>query len=99
MRRVSNLKTYTERLRGLAAKAPGLNWDVFLEAASLKDAPTFIMWQPKSITGLSALVAKEPIDAWKDWLTFHAIGQAAPFLPKAFVEERFNFDGKILSGT
>src|SRR5262249_10230991 len=32
------------------------------------------------------------------WLTFHTIGQAAPFLPKAFADERFNFYGKTLSG-
>jgi predicted metalloendopeptidase len=48
---------------------------------------------------MSALVAKEPLDAWKDWLTYHAIEQSAAFLPKAFVEERFAFFGKALTGT
>jgi hypothetical protein len=40
-------------------------------------ASTFIVWQPKAVTGLSALVATEPLDASTDWLTFHAIGQSA----------------------
>jgi putative endopeptidase len=83
----------------LSTKAPGLDWASLLEAAGLKDALTFIVWQPKAIAGLSALVAKEPLDAWKDWLTFHTVGQAGSFLPKAFVDERFNFYGKTLSGT
>jgi putative endopeptidase len=80
-------------------KAPGLDWPELLHAAGLKDVPTFTVWQPKAITGLSALVEKEPIEAWKDWLTFHTISHVASFLPKSFVEESFNFYGRALSGT
>ena len=83
----------------LSTKAPGLDWIVLLDAAGLKDAPELIIWHPKAVTGLSALAAKESLDAWKDWLTFHKIEQAASFLPKAFVDERFTFYGKTLSGT
>jgi putative endopeptidase len=82
----------------LDAKAPGLDWATLLDAAGLKDAPVFIVWHQKAIPGLSALAAKEPLDSWKDWLTYHAIEEAAPVLPKAFVDERFAFYGKALSG-
>ncbi|MBZ5601547.1 MAG: M13 family metallopeptidase [Acidobacteriia bacterium] len=82
----------------LPKKAPGLNWPVVLEAAGVNDAATFIVWQPKAIAGLSALAAHEPIEDWKNWLAYHAIEDAATYLPKAFVEERFNFFGKALSG-
>ncbi len=81
-----------------AKKAPGLDWDVLFDAASLKDASSIYVWQPKAITGLSALAAKESIDAWKDWLTVHTIENAAPFLSKAFVDELFNFYATALSG-
>jgi predicted metalloendopeptidase len=47
---------------------------------------------------LSALVASESLDAWKDWLTFHAINEASLVLPKAFVDARFGFFGKALTG-
>ena len=82
----------------LAAKAPGLDWTALLDAAGLKDAPVFIVWHPKAIPGLSALAAREPLDAWKDWLVFHAVERSSSFLPKAFVDELFNFRGKALSG-
>jgi putative endopeptidase len=82
----------------LPSKAPGLDWAALLEAAQLGDAPMLIVWHPKAVTGLSALAAKEPLDAWKDWLAFHAIERAAIYLPKAFVDERFNFFGKAMSG-
>jgi putative endopeptidase len=83
----------------LAVKAPGLDWPALLDAAALSDAPVLIVWHPKAVSGLSGLVAKEPLDMWKDWLVFHAIEKAASFLPKAFVDEDFQFYGKALNGT
>jgi putative endopeptidase len=83
----------------LIAKASGLDWPALLQAAGLADAPTFIIWHPKAIPGIAALAGSEPLDTWKDWLAFHTIEEAAPFLPKALVDERFNFYGKALSGT
>jgi predicted metalloendopeptidase len=82
----------------LASKAPGLDWATLLDAAALKDVPVFQIWHPKAIPGLSALTASEPLDTWKDWLRFHDTEDAASFLPKAFVDERFNFYGKALNG-
>jgi predicted metalloendopeptidase len=83
----------------LESKAPGLEWTALLDAANLKEARVFFAWHPEAIAGLSALVASEPIEAWKDWLRFHTIEQVASFLPKAFVEEHFNFSGKTMTGT
>jgi predicted metalloendopeptidase len=82
----------------LPGKAPGLDWPTFLEAAQLNEALVLFVWQPKAVTGLSALVASEPLEAWKDWLTFHVIDEAASFLPRAFVAEHFSFHGKALNG-
>jgi predicted metalloendopeptidase len=83
----------------LAAKAPGLDWAALLDSAGLKDAPVFMIWHAKAVPGLSALVAAEPLDSWKDWLSFHTVERVGSFLPKAFVEENFRFYGKALSGT
>ncbi len=80
------------------SKAPGVDWPLLMKAAGLSDAPVIIVWHPKAVAGLSALCAKEPLDAWKDWLALHTIEDAASYLPKAFVEERFNFFGKAMSG-
>jgi predicted metalloendopeptidase len=82
----------------LADKAPGLDWPALLEAAQLNEQAMFYVWQPKAVAGLSAMAAKEPLEAWKDWLTFHAIEEAADFLPKAFVAEHFAFHSKALHG-
>jgi predicted metalloendopeptidase len=48
---------------------------------------------------LSALVASESLDAWKDWLTFHHISIYADTLPSTIDNTRFAFNGTVLSGT
>jgi predicted metalloendopeptidase len=83
----------------LPRKAPGLDWDAFLAGARLDKEPILVAWHPAATRGLSALVRSEPLAAWKHWLTFHAIDRNAAVLPKAFVEERFAFHGKVLNGT
>jgi putative endopeptidase len=82
-----------------SSKAPGLDCKAFFEAAGLDNQAMLIVWQPNAITGEASLVGSEPIDTWKDYLTYQHIDGCAGLLPKAFVEERFNFYGKVLSGT
>ena len=82
----------------LPAKAPGLDWAAFLDAAQLSKQPRFFLWHPKATTGLSALVASQPLEVWKDWLRFHLIQDAARYLSRAFVAEAFAFYGKALNG-
>jgi len=82
-----------------AVRAPGLDWTAYFTAAGLLAQAEFVVWQPGAVTGIAALVGTEPLTTWKDYLTFRAIERAAPFLPRAFVLERFAFYGKVLSGT
>jgi endothelin-converting enzyme/putative endopeptidase len=82
-----------------SAKAPGLDWSEYFRGAGVEQVDSFIVWQPEAFTGESALVASTPLDTWKDWLAFHVVEAYARVLPKAFVEERFAFFGKVLSGT
>ncbi|MBA3961884.1 MAG: M13 family metallopeptidase [Chthoniobacterales bacterium] len=83
----------------LPTNAPGLDWKTFLSAAHLKEQPTFIIWMPDATKGLSALVASESLDTWKDWLTFHTLNQFAYCLPKSYDDLHFAFYGKTLQGT
>ncbi|WP_287979948.1 M13 family metallopeptidase [Sphingomonas sp.] len=82
-----------------AKKAPGIDWTGFWQAANLGGQQDFVVWQPSAITGLSALVASEPLAAWQDWLRFHRIDRVAGVLPRAFDQAGFAFYGKALSGT
>ena len=79
-------------------KAPGLDWGRLFGAAQLGNNQDFIVWQPAAVTKLSALVASEPLDVWKDWLAFHRINQMSEVLPKAFDDAHFAFYGTELNG-
>ena len=80
-------------------RAPGLEWPAFFAAAGLGAQQRFVVWQPGAVIGISALVAAEPLETWKEYLRFHALEHAAPYLPKAYVDEAFAFYGRVLSGT
>jgi predicted metalloendopeptidase len=82
-----------------AAKAPGLDWAAFFKAAQLEGQPSFIVWHPSAMTGLGALVRSQSLDVWKDYLVVRALGDAAPYLPKAFVDADFDFFGRAVHGT
>ncbi|MBL0165056.1 MAG: M13 family metallopeptidase [Xanthomonadales bacterium] len=82
-----------------SAKAAGIDWPGFFDAAGLSAQQEFIVWQPKAVSGIAALVASQPLADWKDYLAFHAIERASPYLSQAFVDEHFAFNGKAMSGT
>ena len=82
-----------------AKKAPGIDWDAYFSAAGLDKAGKFGAYHAGAITGLSALVASEPLDAWKDWLTFHQINSHTDVLPTKLDNAHFAFYGTTLAGT
>ncbi|EJU10689.1 endothelin-converting protein 1, partial [Sphingomonas sp. LH128] len=82
-----------------AAKAPGMDWDAYFTAAHMPSQQTFDVYSPGAITGLAALVASEPLDAWKDWLAFHRFNAQTDVLPTKFDALHFAFFDTNLSGT
>jgi predicted metalloendopeptidase len=81
-----------------AGKAPGLEWETYFSAAGLEQAPEVVVWQPSAVTDISALTASEPLDTWKDYLTFHAIQSRVAVLPAPLYRQSFAFFGPVLSG-
>jgi putative endopeptidase len=81
------------------ARAPGIDWTAYFDAAGLGQQQDFIVWQPNAVAGISALVKSQPLDTWKDYLAYHALDRASPYLPKAFADESFEFHGHVLNGT
>ena len=82
----------------LAALAPAFDWNAYFTAAG---APPFtalnVNW-PDFFKAMSELVEKTSVDDWRTYLRWHAVHDAAPLLPAAFVNENFAFYGKLLTG-
>jgi putative endopeptidase len=83
----------------LVKLAPGMAWKPWLHAVGLDGQTQVIVGQPSAITGEAQLVKSEPLAVWKDYLTFHAVSAAAPFLPRKFVDAHFEMYEKTLRGT
>ncbi len=81
------------------ARAPDLDWRAFFSAAGLSGQNDFVVWQPSALIGLSKLIASESLEVWKDYLKFHALEDAAPYLSEAFVAEHFAFYEHVIRGT
>jgi endothelin-converting enzyme/putative endopeptidase len=86
-------------VKEFSANAPGFDWPAFFNSAGLGGQDKFIVWHPTALKGAAALVASAELATWKDFLAFHQINHFAPNLTKAFVDQRFEFYGKALSGT
>ena len=69
-----------------ARRAPGLDWDAYLDAAGLGKQAVIVAWQPSAVTGIASLVGSRSLDTWKDYLRFHAIDDVAEVLPRAFAD-------------
>ncbi|MEJ5975800.1 M13 family metallopeptidase [Novosphingobium sp. PS1R-30] len=82
-----------------AAKAPGIDWQAFFTGAQLANQQTFAAYHASAIPKLSALVASQPLQAWKDWLLFHQLNTNTDVLPSKLDADRFAFYGTALSGT
>jgi putative endopeptidase len=67
-----------------ATGAPGMDWAAYFAAAHLSGQGDLLVWQPSAVRGTSALVASQPIAAWKAYLTFRLLDHYASVLPATF---------------
>jgi putative endopeptidase len=82
----------------LPGSFPGFDWNAFLSAAKLDNQPMVVVGQPSAIQGVIPIMASTPLDTWKAYLDYRTIATRADILPRAFVEQNFQFQ-KVLSGT
>ncbi|MGO4477798.1 M13 family metallopeptidase [Massilia sp. 2TAF26] len=94
------IKAYNKvGLADLDKLAPGYDWKTWLDAAGLSGKTTYvIVGQPSYLKSFVELSNKTSLDTWKAYLSMHVADAYAGYLSKAFVDERFGFYGKTLSG-
>ncbi len=81
-----------------AAKAdPNLNLPRYLTDVGVNVSSVNIA-EPGFFKEADRLLKEVPIEDWKSYLRWHVLNTAAPSLPRAFADEDFNFNGKVISG-
>jgi putative endopeptidase len=86
-------------LAELETMTPNLSWEGYLSDLGYAQVDQVNIGQPKFFAALNDLLASAPLDEWKTYLRWQLISAAAPALSDNFVQEDFNFHGRILQGT
>jgi putative endopeptidase len=93
-------KTYNKiPIDDLGALMPDYDWPRYLKESGLLGKTDYIIVrQPSYLRGLDKLMADTPLTLWKSYFKWQQLSFAAPYLSKAFVNERFAFTGLGLRG-
>lgn len=81
----------------LAAFAPGIDWNAFFAGAGVPAQKRMIAGENTAIKAIAQVFAQTPLATLKLWQAFHVADQASPYLTKAMVQSRFDYN-KTLSG-
>ena len=97
MKAAFNPKTFDD----LASTHPGLHLEQWRQGARIpvEVLATVIDNQPSFFDGVEGMLVDERLDQWKSWARWHAISSLASYLSSAFVDENFDFYGRVLNGT
>ena len=82
----------------LAEATPHFDFKGYLAAAGMGAAPGVIVNQPDYLVGLDSIIAATPVGTWREYLASKLLDSYAPELSSPFVQTRFDFRGKVLSG-
>jgi putative endopeptidase len=80
------------------AVTPHLDWAAFFKAVDVPVDEGFSLSQPKFFAEFDRMLADAPAPQWRDYLAFHSIDDASPFLSKPFQDANFDFYGRTLNG-
>ncbi|MBC7928807.1 MAG: M13 family metallopeptidase [Bryobacteraceae bacterium] len=84
-------------IKELAALTPSINWSEYLPALGAGQ-PTLNVAVPEAFRAVESQLKETAIEDLKTYLTWHVVHSGAPVLPKAFVDENFNFYSRALTG-
>ncbi len=85
-------------LRELSSKMPGFDWAAWARPQGIDRAASIALLQPSFFAEFTSLIASRPLEHWKGWLAGRYITALAPYLSKPFVDARFDFFGRELTG-
>jgi len=94
------IKTYNKTaVSELSALMPGYDWPRYVRSAGIEGkADAVIVSEPSYFKALAKVMSGTPLPVWKAYFKWRVLSASAPYLSKAFVDERFAFTGGVLRG-
>ncbi len=78
--------------------APDFDWTSFLAAADLSKVSVVAVGEKSAFPKIAKIFAATPVETLQAWQAFHTVDETSPYLSKRFVDARFDFWGKTISG-
>lgn len=78
---------------------PAIDWGVYLNNLGMGAVESIDLGQPKAMKEVNNLLANLPLSKHQSYLKWKLIDASASYLSDAFVDQNFEFYGKVLSGT
>ncbi|HEX8891817.1 MAG TPA: M13 family metallopeptidase [Terriglobales bacterium] len=78
--------------------SPAFAWNEYFTTLQPPTFDSLNVGEPDFVKGMNTIIASNNLDDIKTYLRWQTLRAASPMLPKAFVEEDFNFYGKTLRG-
>ena len=82
----------------LGVLAPAIAWSRLFEGCGIADRGPVNVGQPEFVKQVNAMMTSVPIADWRTYLRWHLIHTTGDLLNAAFVNENFDFGGRILTG-
>jgi putative endopeptidase len=93
-------KTYNKlSSKALTELSPAFNWNRYFISQGVGDPGEVNINQPKFITEVSAVIKEVPVEQWKVYFRWNLINNTASYLSDDFVNAKFDFYGRAMSGT
>lgn len=86
-------------LEGIQGISPEYNWKGHFQSIGLQNPGEFIVGQPAFVAEMGKMIKDVSVDDWKVYLKWQVVNSLAAYLPKAFVDQNFDFYGKTLTGS
>jgi putative endopeptidase len=78
---------------------PNFSWEAYFPAVGSAKLADLNIGQPEFFKALSGMLGSISLEDWKTYYRWHLVDHWAAMLPDKFVEEDFNFRGRVLNGT
>ena len=82
----------------LGAQAPDFPWASWLAAAQVGGTSRIVARQVTAFPKLARIFNNAPVETLQAWAAFHLVDQTAPYLSKRFVDARFDFRNRAMTG-
>src|ERR1700674_13164 len=81
------------------AVTPNFSWEAYFRSIGSSQLAELNIGQPEFFKALNGILASVSLEDWKAYYRWHLVNRWAGALSDAFVQENFNFGGRILTGS